>query len=89
MSKEWCYTTKSINEAMKDDPDFAIELLKIIKRYWQKDWGDISDDDKKRNKKALKSKEMVRALYYTSKGKIYIITDAGHQATTILFASEY
>ena len=73
---------------MKDDPDFAIELLKIIKRYWQKDWGDISDD-KKRNNKALKSKEMVRALYYTSKGKIYIITDAGHQATTILFASEY
>ena len=89
MNKEWCCTTKSINAAMKDDPDFAIELLLIIKRYWQKDWGDITDEDNERNDKALKSKERIIASYNTSKGKIYIITDAGHQVTTILFASEY
>lgn len=86
---EGCYTTKGIDIAMKNDPDYAIELLKIMVRYWNKDWGDMCDEDKKLNNMALKTKERVLASYNTSKGKVYIITDAGHKVTTVLFASEY
>ena len=88
-NKEQCYTTKEINIAMKNNPDFAVELLKIIMRYWKEDWGDIPEEDKKLNDEALKTKDRVLAAYNTTEGKVYIITDAGHKVTTILFASEY
>ena len=45
--KEGCYTTKGINEAMQNTPEFAIELLTVMMRYWKKDWGDLCEEDKK------------------------------------------
>lgn len=86
---EGIYTTKEINEAMNKNPDFAMELLKIVMRYWQQDWGDLCKEDKELNDKALITKDRVLAAYNTTEGKVYIITDAGHKVTTILFASEY
>jgi len=87
--KRGFYTTREINIAMKKNPDFAVELLNATMRYCNQDWGDLCDEDKALNNKALITKDRVLAAYNTTEGKVYIITDAGHKVTTILFASEY
>ena len=84
-----CYTTKEINEAMKKTPEFAIELLTVMLRYWKKDWGDLCEEDKKLNDLSVKTKDRILAAYNTSQGRVYVITDAGHEITTVLFAHEY
>ena len=88
-SKRGFYTTRGINIAMNKNPDFAVELLKATMRYCNQDWGDLCEEDKALNDKALITKDRVLAAYNTTEGKVYIITDAGHKVTTILFASEY
>lgn len=88
-------TDTVINET-KNDKRFALEITDAIMRYCNKDWGNLCDDDKKRNDDALKCLEnlYLLAAYTTCKGKIYIITNrkseiAGDNVTTILFSYEY
>ena len=88
-NKRGIYTTREINIEMKKNPDYAVELLKLVMRYWQKDWGDLPDEDKKLNDQAIETGDRILAAYNTSNGKVYIITDAGHKVTTVLFAHEY
>ena len=81
--------TCGINSAVESCEKFAKEIDLVVGRYWGADWGDTCASDCKMNDRALKSGERIVALYRTSKGKVFIITDCGHVVTTILFAHEY
>ncbi len=87
--------THGINEAIAENTRFAMEVGLCLKRYFVRDWGDLSEEDRKRNEDALQYPDdlYLLATYNTCKGKIYIITNriseiAGDNATTVCFPDE-
>ena len=87
------YQTRTIAQNIKDEPKYRLEINKCIERFIAKDWGDLTHDDIKSNNEAITYSDRILASYKTSKGKIYIISDATdknyYETVTILFASEY
>ena len=81
--------TRGIYEACEADASFFNEVAKAFTRYTRGDWGDLDAEDKKANEDAIAYGSRVLGAYETSKGKVYIITEADRSATTVLFASEY
>lgn len=88
--------THAVNDTIAENTQFAKDVVSSIKRYIDKDWGEISYEDKEVNDEALKFPDNLYlfAAYKTCKGKIYIITNrkseiAGDNATTVLFPDEY
>lgn len=81
--------TRSIANLMEEKPEFQEEISQCLARYTLMDWGDLSEDDKQMNDKAISIEERILAAYDTSAGKIYIITEADRSVSTILFLSEY
>lgn len=87
--------TKSINNYMVADIVFTREIADALKRYANKDWGDLDSEDKQFNDNALNYPEdlYLLAAYNTSKGKVWIITNrisetSGDNATTVCFPDE-
>ena len=87
--------TWSINDYMSKESKFAAEIVSALRRYAQKDWGNLDEEDKQTNEEALKYPDDLYLLgaYDTSKGKIWIITNniseiPGDMATTICFPDE-
>lgn len=87
--------TKSINNYMVADTVFTREIADALKRYANKDWGDLDSEDKKFNDNTLNYPEDLYLLgaYNTSKGKVWIITNRisetpGDNATTVCFPDE-
>lgn len=87
--------TRSINDLMATEQKFAVEVTVALQRYAVKDWGDLSEEDKKVNEDALKCPDdlYIMGAYETSQGRIWIITNriseiAGDNATTICFPGE-
>ena len=84
------YQTKAINNTVDKDNIFRKEILTMLEKYKNMDWGDTCKPDWKMNDKAVQSgNERIVAKYKTSKGDVFIITEWDRSATTILFASEY
>lgn len=81
--------THFINDEIADNTEFSREIVKIMKRYRGKDWGDLSKHDKEINEEALKIGDRLLATYETTQGKVYVITEADRSITTILFSHEY
>ena len=87
--------TKGINDLMRDNRKFALEVNLCLQRYAVKDWGNLDAEDKQTNEDALNYPDDLYLLgaYKTCKGKIYIITNrisekAGDNATTVCFPDE-
>lgn len=87
--------TNGINEAMKENDRFAVEVNLSLQRYCVKDWGNLDEEDKQTNEDALNYPDdlYLFAAYETCKGKIWIITNrisenAGDNATTVCFSDE-
>lgn len=87
--------THGINETMKENKRFALEVGVSLQRYAIRDWGDLVEDDKIINDEALKYPDdlYILAAYQTCKGRIYIITNRisenpGDNATTVCFPDE-
>lgn len=87
--------TSTIHMYIQTNNTFALEINKALNQYFQKDWGNLCDEDKEANEMALRHLEDLYLLgaYETSKGKIYIITNrksekAGDNVTTICFPEE-
>lgn len=83
------YMTNGIATAIEKNPVFHLEIKRAFYRYMGHDWGDLCQEDIALNEEALKIGERILALYNTSQGKVYIITEWDRSVTTILFADEY
>jgi hypothetical protein len=74
--------------------DAAI-LYRYILRHIRGDWGELDDEDKAANERALKSGARLLSAYtLPGKGRIWIITEASErplvrQLTTVLLPDEY
>ena len=74
------------------DGKICEELLDAFGRYTKCDWGDIPEEDKALNDKAVRVGDgRTLAAYNTSKGEIWIITAFGDEGnvTTMLLPEEY
>ena len=72
-----------------------VDIIDLIERHIAKDWGDLSDDDKRLNDGALHDGSRILSAYILPTDvKIWIITEAAddngqREATTALLPSEY
>lgn len=82
--------TASVSERMKKEAGFLGFVQNSLCRYINCDWGDLDEEDKKRNDEAVRVGEMILAayIYPETKEKIWIITEWDRSATTILYPHE-
>ena len=82
--------TRGIADVMENNEVFRTEVNQAFERYARCDWGDTCEEDAKANDEAVKTgNDRTLAVYQTSEGKIWIITEWDRSYTTILFPSEY
>jgi len=61
-----------------------------LARHVRGDWGDLDPEDQQANEEALRVGSRLLSAYRTSQGaKLWVITEADRQATTILLPDEY
>ena len=66
------------------------ELLRAYRRHAQGDWGELCDDDRVANERALESGTRLMSAYTTNSGvTFWIITEWDRSATTALLPEEY
>ncbi len=62
----------------------------LFARHWAGDWGDISPDDYGLNEDAIRDGARIFSVYHLQgAGCVWIITEAGRHATTLLLPDEY
>ena len=82
--------TSSIDLAIINDSVFNHEIKGSLERYMNHDWGETSEDGVELNNDAvINNDDQILAVYNTSRGDIWIITEWDRSVTTILFPSEY
>jgi len=68
----------------------GIDLQPYLRRHHCGDWGDLCEEDKQTNEEALEQGFRVLSCYQVGGARrIYIITEAGRELTTILLPEEY
>jgi len=66
------------------------EIAAALERHFCGDWGDVSLEDKAENDASVKSDGLVLSVHHTLEGvEFWIITDAGHELTTVLMPEDY
>lgn len=83
--------TRGVNDLVAEDTQFSKFVLGSLHRHGRGDWGDMTKEDKDENDLALRQGNLriFSAYEHSSLPKIWIITEADHSATTILFPEEY
>lgn len=80
------YITAGVDALVKDS---RVELLQLLARHMNGDWGDVCEEDKQSNNEALLHGNRLLSSYSLCKETVWIITEADRSATTILLPSEY
>ena len=64
--------------------------LRLLKRHAHEDFGDLHEDDVRANLLAIRREMRILSAYVLSTGeRVWIITEADRNATTILLPGEY
>jgi len=84
--------TGGIADRVANDEKFSRAVIRAIKRFIKKDWGDVDEEDRETNNQMDRSLNLngggiVLGSYYTGKDKLWIIQDI--ERTTIMFPDEY
>lgn len=85
-------TTPRIRWKMKDDPSFMNFVKTSLGKYSKKNWGESPPEEWMANDESVVHGEgRIFATYkhYGTEDAIWIITEADHSVTTILFPDEY
>jgi len=90
--------TRAVNERIANIAEFAAFVLVALQRHAHADWGDMDAEDKQSNDEALaagdlrifSSYKLPESLAAESPDKqVWVITEADHSVTTVLFPSDY
>lgn len=66
------------------------DILTGIQRHQAGDWGDVDDQDRQANERALIEGTRLWSVYHASNGiKFWMITEADRSATTVLLPEDY
>ncbi len=81
------YLTIGAREALEESNQLPNEFLA---KHQSGDWGLVCEDDKKENELSIKEGFRILSSYKTSLGeKLWIITEADRNSSTILCPDEY
>lgn len=73
-------------QAVLTQEDVNLALL----RHSRCDWGDVCDTDRKVNERGVLEQGMILSAYQSAKEvKFWVITDPGHECTTVLLPDDY
>jgi len=82
--------TRGVNDFMADDEKFAAFVFESLRRHLAGDWGELGDEDKEANERALLDGDRLFSAYKTpGLPPLWIITERDRSATTILLPDEY
>ena len=82
--------TRGINDKVADDARFSRFVIESLGRHAKGDWGDLGQEDKQENELSLKKGfRLLSAYERNGLPKIWIITEADRNVTTVLFPDEY
>jgi hypothetical protein len=84
--------TNGVMDRINNDEKFSRAVLRAVRRFNLKDWGDVDAEDNETNNQMDRSLDlngggMVLGAYGRLKDKIWIIRDT--ERVTILFPDEY
>ena len=84
--------TNGVMDRINNDEKFSRAVLRAVRRFNLKDWGDVDAEDNETNDQMdrslnLQGGGMVLGAYGREKNKIWIIRDT--ERITILFPDEY
>jgi hypothetical protein len=66
------------------------EILAALERHASGDWGDLDEDDREANERALLEDTRLLSAYRSREGvKFWIITEHDRSVTTILLPEDY
>jgi hypothetical protein len=66
------------------------DILTGIQRHQTGDWGDVSEEDRAANERALVEGTRLWSVYHAGNGvKFWLITEADRSATTVLLPEDY
>ena len=66
------------------------DILLGIQRHQAGDWGDVSEEDRAANERALVEGTRLWSVYHAGNGvKFWLITEAGRGHTTVLLPEDY
>jgi hypothetical protein len=73
-----------------ENESFA-DIMSVLQRHSNGDWGELDEHDKQLNEDALKSgQDRIFSKYTLSSGnKVYVITEWDRSVTTVLYPHEY
>ena len=62
----------------------------FLRRHQAGDWGDVSEETRRKNEEALKDGARLESVYHTSGGeKILVVTEADRALTSIMVPDEF
>ncbi|MCG9753285.1 type I restriction endonuclease subunit M [Vibrio brasiliensis] len=79
--------TQGIQALLDGRPEALLRPLLL--RHENGDWGECDIEDKKANDVATRRGGRIVSVYRFSGQRVWLITEAGHQLTTVLLRSEY
>ena len=86
-------TTRGVDTFVNKDPDTAIsrtgQLMSIISRYMQGDWGDCHPEDAESNNVAVAEGHRIMGAYKIDEKVVWVITEWDRSVTAFLFPDEY
>lgn len=69
--------------------NLGINWVPSLRRHLSRDWGDMSEEDRAANESNSRNMDGAHSAYTVEGHRIWIITDPGHEVTTILLPEEY
>ncbi len=82
--------TRRVSDWISGDKSLTKFTMECLRRHVVGDWGDLSEEDKRENEYSLgKYLRLLSAYKYSDGTKIWIVTEADRQSTTVLFPDEY
>lgn len=67
----------------------GVAAISLLLRHAAGDWGDVCEEDAAANFDALSFGGRLVSVYRAGAEKVWIITEAGRHATTVLLPSDY
>ena len=73
-----------------DEKLAPLDVSRAVSRHSQGDWGEVSEDDRAANERAVQTGSRLMSEYHDRKGTAFwIITEADRRTTTVLLPDDY
>jgi len=83
------FITQGVQELVNDNKLTLLDVFKLVDRHSKEDWAELNEQDQNQNHKALINGGRVIGAYTVNEVRLWVITEAGHDLTTVILPSEY